>query len=150
MLLMVYDKNKLVRFTGVPLFFKIDGARNRDLAMKDFFRIWNNPAIKEVQLRGKMVLGGKLYGYRGHRNGDTFITPYITSIRRLTHGEPCMNRFARDILCAETTTGEKFFFNSDQFSLCVAAMFWDLSNGNALSNLEHFYVGPEYKEAEYM
>ena len=134
----------------VPLFLKEDGTENRNLAMKDFYRIWKNPLIKEVQLRGKLVLGGELYGYHGHHNGETFTTSYVTSIKRLTHGEPCANRFPRDVMCATTDTGETFFFNSDQFSLCVAVLLWDLENGNPLSGQEHFYVGPDYISEEFM
>lgn len=133
-----------------PLFYEKDGASNRELAMKDFYRIWNNPSIKEVKLRGKLVLGGELYGCHGHRNGEIFTTPYITSIRRLTHGEPRTNRFPRDILVATTNDGENYYFNSDQFDLNMALMIWYIENGTPFSMEKHYYVNPCFREDEFM
>ena len=146
----VYAKKTHQLKDWVPLFLAKDGEQNRDLAMHDFYRIWKNPLLKEVHLRGKLMLGGNIYGYRGCCNGDLFTTSYVTSIKRLTHGEPHSNRFPRDILLATTDTGEMFFFNSDQFHFCVAAMLWDMENGNPLSDIRHFYVSPDYCKREYM
>ena len=133
-----------------PLFYEKDGAKNRELALKDFYRIWNNSSLKEVQLRGKLMLGGELYGRHGHRNGDIFTTSYITSIKRLTHGKPCSNRFPRDILSATTNTGETYYFNSDQFNLTVALLLWDIENGDPLNRKKHYYVHPIFREEEFM
>lgn len=133
-----------------PLFFKKDGDKNRELALKDLYRIWSDSSVEEIQMSGKMVLVGELYGRRCHRNGDPTITPYITSIKRLTHGKPCANRFPRDILCATTENGEDYFFNSDQFSLVLALIIWDLESGIPLRSEEHYYVHPDFRKEEFM
>lgn len=133
-----------------PLFYKKDGAENRELAANDFYRFWADSSIEEIQLSGKMVLVGELYGRHCHRNGDSYITPYITSVKRLTHGKPCVNRFSRDIMCATTDTDETFFFNSDQFSLIMTLIVWDLENGNSLRSEEHYYVHPDFRKEEFM
>lgn len=134
----------------LPLFMKCDGADNRDIAMKDFYRFWSNPNLVEIQLRGKLKFGGKLYGCHGHRNGDPAVTSYITSIKRLTHGGPRINRFPRDILKVETDTGETYFFNSDQFNMYVAVLLWDMQNGDDLNEEEYYYVHPDYQIEEIM
>ena len=134
----------------LPLFEKEDGLENRTLAMEDFYRIWHNPKVKEIQLRGKLKLGGELYGCHGHHNGELATTSYITSIKRLTHGEPLVNRFSRDIMCATADDGRAYYFNSDQFHLCTALILWDIENGIPLESKEHYYVGPDYWKAEYM
>ncbi len=146
----IYAKQTAQLKDWLLLFEKEDGLENRELAMEDFYRIWNNPRIKEVQIRGKLKMGGEIYGCHGCHNGDQMITSYITSIKRLTHGEPRANRFPRDIMCATTDTGEVYFFNSDQFHLCAAILFWDMANGNPLEKAEHYYVYPAYKKAEFM
>ena len=134
----------------IPLFYEKDGIKNRELAVKDFYRIWNNSFIKEIQLRGKLVLGGELYGCHGHRNGKMFTTPYITSIKRLAHGRPCTNRFPKDVLCATTNTGETYFFNSDNFDLNMSLLLWDVENGNPLNKEKHYYVNPYFRGEEFM
>lgn len=134
----------------IPLCEETDGVENRDLVMSDIFRIWKNAQVEEVVIRGKMKLGGELYGCHGHHNGDQVITPNIVSIKRLTHGKPCINRFARDILCATADTGEVYFFNSDQFNICTAIIFWDIDNEQSLNTDKHFYVHPDYQKEEFM
>ena len=146
----IYAKQTAQLKDWLLLFEKEDGLENRELAMEDFYRIWNNPQIKQVQIRGKLKRGGEIYGCHGSHNGDQMVTSYITSIKRLTHGEPRANRFPRDIMCATTDTGEVYFFNSDQFHLCAAILFWDMANGNPLEKAEHYYVYPAYKKAEFM
>lgn len=44
----------------LPLFEKEDGVENRKVAAEDLYRIWNNPHIKQIQLRGKLKLGGEM------------------------------------------------------------------------------------------
>lgn len=129
----------------LPLFMEDDGIDNRETAIRDFYHFWSHPNLIEIQLRGKMKLGGKMYGCHGHRNGDPVVTSYITSVTRLTHGEPRTNRFPRDIFRIKTDTGETYFLNSDQFNLCMAILLWDLQNGNNLNLNKYYYVHPDYQ-----
>lgn len=136
--------------TWLPLFEEEDGLENREVAIKDFYRFWSNPNLKKIQLRGKLKLGGELYGYPGHPNGNQEITDYIISMTRLTHGKPCENRFNRDILRVETADGKTYFFNSDQFNLVYAVFLDDINNERELETIKHFYVHPDYREENLM
>lgn len=147
---MLYAEETRQLVDWLPIFMKKDGVENREIAMRDFYRFWNNSNLIEIQLRGKMKLGGNMFGCHGHRNGDPTITSYVTSITRLTHGKPHTNRFPRDIFRVKTDTGETYYLNSDQFNLHFAIILWDIQNGNNLSSEKHFYVHPDYQNEAIM
>lgn len=132
----------------VLLFPKEDGYDNMLLATQDFFTIWDDPSIKEMKIRGKMILTGQLYGCHGHINGRVPEERplFVDSVKRLSNvkapEQSSKNRIDRDEMCLYTDDGEQYFFVKSDLSLSTAELLSYFKFGGDLNH----YVPDEYRE----
>ncbi|MBP5647757.1 hypothetical protein J6X04_00475 [Candidatus Saccharibacteria bacterium] len=132
----------------VLLFLKEDGYDNMALAARDFYKIWDDPSINEMEIRGRLFLTGELYGCHGHHNGDIpkKRPSHVVLVKRLSHREPGsgsinrINRLDRDEMCLYTDDGELYFFVKNDLHPCTAEFFSYLKYDEPLNH----YVPTEY------
>ena len=92
----------------------IDGFENRTAIIKAFADFFENTNKKKLDIHGKCVLGGYVYGRYGFDDGDMIITSDIESIERIERGD--CDGVSHDLMCATTASGSKYYFYSDEHS----------------------------------
>jgi len=98
---------------------RIADPRGNSLGVtKSFCDFLEARSLGKLDVVGEVVLNGDVYGRKGFDDGDNIITSGIVSFERINKGN--LNGVPRDLMCANTESGSKYYFYSDDHS---ASMF---------------------------
>lgn len=121
------------------LYFKMaDGYENRDAVVKAFADFLEDPRADKLEIPGKCMLGGKVFGREGFNDGDEIFTSFIKFVERIERGE-------HDLMCATTISGSKYYFYSDDYNAYMFLMLGDLIHIGKLSHRRYFYLKREFR-----
>ena len=126
-------------------FYKADGDDNRTTVAKAFADFWKDSRVDALEIPGKCMLGGKVFGCEGFDDGDEIFTSYVKSVERIERGNH--NGTPRDLMCATTMSGSKYYFYSDGYSSYMFLMLGDLIHTGKLS--QH-YLKREFQNSEFI
>lgn len=126
------------------LFFDTaNGYDNRFDVVKAFTDFWGRTSTKRLTVPGKCQLGGRLGGTGTEKVFDS----EIESIERL---DSCNGRARRDLMCATTVSGKKYYFYSDEVSGYMSLMLSDILNLGVLNPRRYYYLGHRYYGTHYI
>ena len=123
-------------------FDKANGYENRDAVVKAFAGFWEDSRADKLEIPGKCMLGGKVFGREGFNDGDEIFTSDIKSVERIEHGDH--NGVPHDLMCATTISGSKYYFYSDDYNAYMFLMLGDLIHTGELSQHRYFYLKREF------
>ncbi len=124
-------------------FDKANGYDNRTTVAKAFTNFWVEPKAGKLEIPGKCMLGGKVFGCKGFNDGDEIFTPDIQSIERIERGDH--NGVPHDLMCATTIFGSKYYFYSDDHNFYMFLMLDDLIHTGELSQRRCSYLKREFR-----
>lgn len=124
-------------------FYKANGYENRYTVVKAFADFWGDSRADKLKIPGKCKLGGKVFGRAGFNDGDEIFTSDVKSVERIEHGDH--NGFPHDLMCANTISGSKYYFYSDNHNAYMFLMLGDLIRTGELSQRPYFYLKPEFR-----
>lgn len=127
-------------------FRKTDGYDNRTTVAKAFTNFWEKSNTDKLEIPGKCILGGKVFGRKGFNNGDEIFTSYIESIERIECGNH--NGIPHNLMCATTISGSKYYFYSDDHNAYMFLMLGDMIHTGKLSQHRWFYLKREFHNSE--
>ena len=123
-----------------------NGYDNRFNIMKAFTEFWESPKLGKLEMPGKCMLGGQVFGRKGFEDGAEIFTSDIQSVERLEH-----DRFSgapHDLMCATTVSGSKYYFYSDDHNAYMALMLGDIIHMGQLDQRRYYYLVPEYRGSQ--
>lgn len=91
---------------------------NAKHAIKTFADFLTERKNDKLEVVDSVILRGDVYGRKGFDDGENIHTSNIVSFERINRGT--LNGIPRDVICATTESGSKYFFYSDDHS---ASMF---------------------------
>ena len=119
-----------------------EGYENRFTIMKAFANFFERGNIKTIEIPGKCVLGGEVFGRDGFNDGDKILTSYVKTIERIDHWY--RNGVPHDLMCAITVSGSKYYFYSDEYNAYMSLMLGDMINFGKLDGRRYYYLPPEF------
>ena len=100
---------------GVRLPWEYSGYTGRnEKIIKEFANFFVERNKKKLDITGHIALYGDVYGRKGFKDGDNIHTSDVVSFERINRGD--LNGGPRDLMCANTESGSKYFFYSDDHS----------------------------------
>lgn len=124
-------------------FDKANGYENRTTVAKAFTNFWEEPKADKLEIPGKCMLGGKVFGRKGFNDGEEIFTSNIQSVERIERGNH--NGVPHDLMCATTISGSKYYFYSDDHNAYMFLMLGDLIHTGELSQRRYFYLKREFR-----
>jgi len=124
-------------------FEKTNGYDNRTVVAKAFAKFWEDPAADKLEMPGKCMLGGKVFGRKGFNDGDEIFTSDVKLIERIERGNH--NGAPHDLMCAITVSGSKYYFYSDEHNAYMFLMLGDLFHTGKLSQDRYCYLKREFR-----
>lgn len=129
-------------------FEKVNGYDNRTAVAKAFEKFLGDPVADKLEIPGKCILGGKVFGLKGFNDGTEIFTPDIKSMERIERS----NRDVplHDLICATTVSGSKYYFYLDEYSLCMFMMLEDLLHTGKLCQDLYCYLKFKYHNSKFI
>ena len=126
------------RIENWELYFEREfGKENRRSIVEAFVKYWET-FQGELVINGKCVLGGNVFGREGFKDGAEVFTSYIKSIKRVEGEDEC------DLMCAETESGTKYYFDAGEYNSYMGIMIADMINHGDLNDQQNYYLRPKY------
>lgn len=122
-------------------FLQEDGYENRFIVAKAFLKFWDDNSIEKLDVPGRCMLGGKIFGREGFNDGDEIFTSIIETIERIKCSD-CSDT-QHDLMCATTISGSKYYFYSNDYNTYMFMMFGDLIHMDELNPRPYFYLKPK-------
>ena len=122
------------------VYFKLeDGYDNRDTVMKAFVQFLAHPKNEKLEMPGKCILGGRIFGHDHFEDGDEILTSLVTEFRWLREEE------GTSVVEATTKSGSKYRLFLDDFSQCMFAMMGDMIQDGRLNRSRYYYLDHEHR-----
>ena len=119
-------------------FYEKDGFDNRDVVARAFTDFLGNNKSDRLDIPGNCVMGGRVFGHEKIEDGDDLFTQYIQSVERIKRNSH--SGVTRDLICATTVLGEKYYFYSDDYNIYMFLMMTDLINKDKLDLRPNYYL----------
>lgn len=127
-------------------FEEVNGWNNRDVVAKAFARFLEDFTARKLEIPGKCMLGGKVFGHKRFNDGDEIFTSDVELMERIEHGN--YNGIPHDLMCATTVSGSKYYFYSDGHNAYMFLMLGDLFNTGKLSQDRYYYLKREFHSSK--
>ena len=124
-------------------FEKTNGYDYRTTVAKAFAKFWEDPAADKLEMPGKCMLGGRVFGRKGFNDGDEIFTSDVELIERIERDNH--NGVPHDLMCAITASGSKYYFYSDEHNAYMFLMLGDLFHTGELSQDRYCYLKREFR-----
>ena len=132
--------------TGWEIYFEEkNGYDNRETVARAFSDFYENREADKIEIPGKCMLGGIVFGREGFNNDSEILTTDIKSIERIERSAD-EDKIPHDLMCATTVSGGKYFFYSDDFNAFMLMMLGDLLyRRKKLNSIPYYYLKPELR-----
>ena len=120
------------------------GYENRTVIAKAFTEFWNDPKADKIEIPGKCMLGGKVYGRKGFRDGVEVFTSNVKVIERIKRDR--RDGVPHDLMCATTASGSRYYIYSDGHNAYMAMMLGDIIHAGSLSKRQGHYLKPLFHD----
>ena len=143
---------KMPLIKGYELYFrKEDGLENRLAIIATFARFWQDSSIDEIEIAGRCMLGGLVFGHDHFDDWSEILTSSIKTIRRVERGEKRVKligmRIGRDLMCATTKSGNEYFFYSTNLCIYMARMLADIVYHGEIEETPGFYLKRYFRDS---
>lgn len=129
--------NPMIKKWGL-YFDRANGYDNRATIVKAFADFFENTGEEKLEIPGKCVLGGKVYGRYGFKDGNEILTSNIQSVERIERGD--CNGVPHDLMCATIGSGSKYYFYSDEHSAYMFMLLGDMIHTGKLNQEPYHYL----------
>lgn len=130
------------------LYFKsADGEENREAVVKAFAEFFEDCKAEKLEIPGKTMLGGLVYGREGFKDGELIFTSSIKTIEKIERSSD-ENGNPLDLLRASTATGSEYYLYSDEYNAYMFLMLGDIIHMGKLSPRRNRYVMKELRSEE--
>lgn len=125
-------------------FEEFNGWNNRDVVAKVFARFLEDFTARKLEIPGKCMLGGKVFGHKKFNDGDEIFTSDIKSAEKI---KSCNHDGVRQLLiCVTTVSGGRYYFYSRDYNPYMFLMLGDLEGeGGRLDVHRYYYLKPEFR-----
>lgn len=131
--------------SGWELYFnEAHGYDNRSTVARAFTNFWQRNYAEKLEIPGKCMLGGKVYGHEKFNDGEEIMTSNVESVERVERSK--QNGVSHDLMCATTKSGSKYYFYSDNYNVYMFQILGDLIHKGKLSRKPHHYVKRRFHE----
>lgn len=131
------------------LYFKEKyGLKNREQVAKAVTRFWEDGDVEELVVPGTCRLGGFIYGHDRYPDGAEIFTSNIRRFVRVERGYK--GGIPHDLCYAETTSGSKYYFFTDQHDENMFLFFGGIIHFGGLETQREYYVPPRHRGKGYL
>ena len=127
------------------LFRESDGPENRYTVAKAFANFWKNSDINILNIPGKCILGGKVYGQRDYKDGDDILSSELKTIERV---DGISN--TRPMLKAVAVDGSVYYFAISTCSMQMRFMLNDLLYRGGIRSGPNQYLDEKYQNTGFL
>ena len=124
-------------------FDKKDGLGNRETVAKAFYDFWKEPTAKQLIMPGRCGIGGNVFNHHTYSDNEMILSSRVISIDSIKRSD--YYGIPHDLMCANTATGSKYYFYSNEYNTFMFIMIGDLVRLGHLNPNPNYYLGPEFR-----
>lgn len=120
------------------------GPNNRFTVAKAFAEFWKNSSADKIEIPGKCMLGGRVFGKEDCEDNTEIFTPDIISVERIERGEG--EEFPHDLMCATSISSSNYYFYSDEYNAYMFMLLDDIIHTGRLQP-SYCYLKGQYQNS---
>ena len=113
--------------------------------MRAFTDFWKDTDKNFLEIPGKCLLGGLVYGQKDYKDGNEIFTKDVISVERTKRSKDTFG-IPHDLMCAITEDGEKYYFYSNGHNPYMMLLIGGILRSGQLVPSPGFYFDKKYIE----